>query len=125
MKKYFFLIGVSILVTDLINAQTVSPPTAKKSAKVYTEHGNKRSDDYFWMNNPSDSNVINHLHAENAYVDAYMKRTEGLQKKIYDELVARIPPRDESLPTKRMGYWYYSRFEEGKQYPYFIRKKGT
>lgn len=125
MKKILCLFAVNILLCQNILAQTVVAPPAKKATKIYTEHGNKRSDDYFWMNNPADSNVINHLKGENAYVEASMKHTEGQQKKIYDELIARIPGKDESLPTKRNGYWYYTRFEEGKQYPYYIRKKAT
>ena len=108
-----------------LSSQTFQPPVTVKGTKVFTEHGNKRTDDYYWLNNPSDSNVINHLKQENLYVDNYMKHTEELQKKIYDEIVARIPGRDESLPVKRNGFWYYSRFEEGKQYPYYSRKKET
>ena len=84
----------------------------KKVPKVFKEHGAERADDYFWLSDPKDSNVINHLHAENAYVEAYLKQTEPLQKKLYDELVSRIPGRDQSLPNKQNGYWYYSRFEE-------------
>jgi len=106
-------------------AQPFKAPVTKKGAKVFTEHGHTRTDDYFWLGNPSDPNVISHLKEENLYVDNNMKHTEALQKKIYDEIVARIPGRDESLPVKRNGYWYYSRFEEGSQYPYYARKKET
>lgn len=67
--------------------------------------------------------MINHLKAENAYVKDYLKNTEPLQKKIYDELVGRIEQKYTSLPTKQNGYWYYTRFDEGKQYPYYARKK--
>jgi len=103
-------------------AYTQQPPATKKVPKVFNEHGGQRVDDYYWLSNPSDSLVIHHLKAENAYVDAYMKNGAGLQKAIYDELVSRIPGRDQSLPVKRNGYWYYSRFEEGKQYPYYLRR---
>src|SRR5438034_11840462 len=63
------------------DAIAVKPPVAKKIPKEFHEHGNTRTDDYFWMNDPKDSNVINHLKDENAYTAAYMKHTEGLQKK--------------------------------------------
>lgn len=106
------------------NAQT-KPPVAKKEPKVFNEHGSQRKDDYYWMSNAKDSNVINYLYAENKHVEAYLKPTEDLQKKLYDELVARIPGKDQSLPTRRNGYWYYTRFEEGKQYPYYARKRGS
>jgi len=115
----------SVLFIQQLASQTLQAPVTVKGTKVFTEHGNTRTDDYYWLNNPSDSNVINHLKEENLYVDNYMKHTEGLQKKLYDEIVARIPARDESLPVKQNGFWYYSRYEEGKQYPLYARKKGT
>ncbi len=124
MKKFFLvLFCFSSLFVCQPKAQTLQPPVTKKGAKVFNEHGNTRTDDYYWLNNPSDSNVINHLKEENLYVADYMKHTEALQKKLYDEIVARIPGKDESLPVKRNGYWYYTRFEEGNQYPYYARKK--
>ncbi|HEY7162323.1 MAG TPA: oligopeptidase B, partial [Acidobacteriota bacterium] len=101
----------------------VKPPETKKVPKTYTEHGNTRTDDYFWLSDPKDSAVIDHLKAENAYTEAYMKHTEDLQKKIYNELVARIDQKASTLPYKRNGYWYYTRFEEGQQYPFYCRKK--
>src|SRR5687768_8863358 len=121
----FILFVVATLYIPYAYAQTITPPVIKKVTKVFTEHGNQRVDDYFWMSNPADTNVINHLKEENAYVERYMKHTEQLQKKLYDELVARIPGKDESLPVKRNGYWYYTRYDEGQQYPYYARKKGT
>ena len=126
MRKFIILFCcLWALSIQQLPSQTFQPPVTVKGTKVFTEHGNKRTDDYYWLSNPSDSNVINHLKQENLYVENYMKHTEELQKKIYDEIVARIPGRDESLPVKRNGFWYYSRFEEGKQYPYYSRKKET
>jgi oligopeptidase B len=122
--KNLFLTGFLSSATLLSYAQ-VKPPVAKKEPKVFTEHGAQRKDNYFWMSNPKDSNVINYLHAENRYTEAYLKPTADLQKKLYDELVSRIPGKDQSLSTKRNGWWYYTRFEEGKQYPYYARKKGS
>ena len=126
MKLSSLLIIILIaLVGFKLSAQSIQPPVTKKGAKVFSKHGNTRTDDYYWLNTPSDSNVINHLKEENTYVENYMKHTEALQHKLYDELVARIPGKDESLPTKQNGYWYYTRFEEGQQYPYYARKKET
>src|SRR5678816_3027014 len=99
------------------------PPATKKVPKIFTEHANTRTDDYFWLSDPKDSAVINHLKEENAYTEAYMKHTEDLQKTIYDELVARIDQKASTLPYKRNGNWYYTRYEEGKQYPFYCRKK--
>lgn len=118
------LLVVLLFVVAVVKAQ-VGPPLAKKDPKVFTEHGGQRTDNYYWLSNSKDSNVINYLLAENKYEEAYLKPSENLQKKLYDELVARIPGKDQSLPTKRAGYWYYTRFEEGQQYPYYVRKKGV
>jgi len=122
------LLAVIFLFTacgTIVSNETVDvkPPATKKNPKIFTEHGNARTDDYFWLNDPKDSAVINHLKGENAYTEAYMKHTEDLQKKIYDELVARIDQKASTLPYKRNAYWYYTRFEEGKQYPLYCRKK--
>lgn len=127
--RYTFLVAIFFSVFACKNRQSINraelkPPVAAKIPYTFHEHGNTRTDFYKWMDNPEDSNVINHLHAENAYVDAYMKPTEKLQKKIYDELVERIEQKYESLPYQTNGYWYYTRFEEGKQYPLHCRKKG-
>jgi oligopeptidase B len=100
-------------------------PRAKKENKVFSQQGLERTDPYVWLSNPGDSNVIRHLEAENAHVAAYLKHTEGLQKDIYDELVARIEQQYESLPVQENGYWYYTRFEAGAQYPMYCRKAGT
>ena len=121
------LLALTFLFTacgTMVSNETVDvKPATKKIPKIFTEHGNTRTDDYFWLSDPKDSAVINHLKEENAYTEAYMKHTEGLQKKIYDELVARIDQKASTLPYKRNGYWYYTRFEEGKQYPLYCRKK--
>lgn len=124
MRIITYALCLLLCTATQVSAQLQAPAT-KKQPKIFNEHGGQRTDDYYWLSNSKDSNVINHLKAENSYTDAYLKPTEELQKKLYDELVSRIPGKDQSLPTKRNGYWYYTRFEEGKQYPYYARKKGT
>ena len=101
----------------------LTPPVAKKIPKEFNEQGNKRLDNYAWLSNSSDTTVINHLKAENAYTESMLKHTAKTQKTIYDELVARIDQQYASLPVKDNGYWYYIRYEEGKQYPLHCRKK--
>jgi oligopeptidase B len=101
------------------------PPKADKVVKEFTEHGTKRLDEYFWMNNPKDTNVLNILKAENAYTTAMLKHTEGVQKKLYDEMAARVEQKSQSVPVLKNGYWYYFRYEEGKEYPLICRKKGS
>ena len=123
MKRLLCLItlAVAVLIAGCANPQ---PPTTKKAPKEFVEFGTKRTDDYYWLCNRSDSSVIEHLRAENAYTQAMMKHTDRLQKTLFDELVARIDQKYESLPTRVNGYWYNIRYEEGKQYPLYCRRKG-
>jgi oligopeptidase B len=119
------VIFASILGLILSSCGAPTPPTTRKEPKTFTEFGHDRVDDYYWLNNPANPDVVPHLDLENAYTAAVMKPTEGLQKKIYDELVARIDPDQSSLPVMVNGYWYYTRYEKGQQYPFYCRKKGT
>ena len=103
----------------------IQPPTTEKESKEFIMHGDKRIDDYYWLNQRDNPKVLNYLKAENAYLDTMMGSTKELREKLYTEMRSRIKEKDESLPYKDNGYWYYSRFEEGKQYPVFCRKKET
>ena len=98
-------------------------PIAKKIPHTLEKHGDIRTDDYFWLNNRENPEVIAHLEAENAYTKATLKHTENFQEKLYHEIIGRIKQTDESVPYKRKGFWFYNRFEEGKEYPIFCRKK--
>ncbi len=89
------------------------------------EHGKIRTDNYFWLKNREDPEVISYLESENAYFDAVMKPTEALQEKLYDEIVGRIKKDDNSVPYQRDGYFYYTRFIKGGEYPIHCRKKGS
>lgn len=97
-------------------------------------HGDTRIDNYFWMrlsdaqkeaDTPDDQtkDVIDYLEAENAYTKEMLADTDSLQEKLFQEIVGRIKQDDESVPVKVDGYWYYSRYQEGKEYPYYCRKK--
>jgi oligopeptidase B len=101
------------------------PPVAEKIPKELTIHGDIRVDNYYWLNERDNPKVIDYLKAENAYKDAVMKHTESLQKKLYTEIVGRIKKTDMSVPYKDNGYYYYSRYEKGGEYPIYCRKKGT
>lgn len=99
------------------------PPKAEKIEKQLIAHGQTRIDNYYWLNNREDQKVIDYLNAENAYTDTLMKHTEAFQEKLYNEIVGRIKQTDESVPYKSNGYWYYTRYEEGQEYPIYCRKK--
>ncbi|MBO9203003.1 MULTISPECIES: S9 family peptidase [Niastella] len=103
----------------------VKPPIAGKEPKEFIAHGDKRIDEYYWLNQREDQKVLDYLKAENTYLDTMMSGTSNLREKLYTEMKSRIKEKDESVPYKDNGYWYYSRYEEGKQYPIFCRKKET
>jgi oligopeptidase B len=103
----------------------VKPPATEKEPKEFIAHGDKRIDEYYWLNQRENPKVLDYLRAENDYLDTMMSGTRDLREKLFKEMKGRIKEKDESLPYKDNGYWYYSRFEEGKQYPIFCRKKET
>jgi oligopeptidase B len=102
---------------------TIAPPIAKKNPRTLTIHNDIRIDDYYWLNDREDENVIAYLNAENEYREQMMAHTTDLQSTLYDEIVSRIAQTDVSVPYKENGYFYYVRYEEGKEYPIYCRKK--
>lgn len=100
----------------------MQPPKAKKIEKMLEIHGDKRVDNYFWLNERENPEVIQYLEQENAYCDFVMKDTEELQNELYEEMKARYKKDDESLPYFFNQYWYIVRYEAGKEYPVFTRK---
>lgn len=105
------------------NAKMPEPPIAEKKPKELTIHNDTRVDNYYWLNKRENPDVVAYLEAENEYTKALMEDTEEFQQKLYDEIVGRIKQDDESVPYKDNGYYYYTRFEEGKEYPIYCRKK--
>ena len=98
-------------------------PFAKKCPRELIAHGDIRLDNYYWLNERENPEVIAYLEEENNYQESMMKDTEHLQHQLYDEIVGRIKQDDVSYPVKRNGYYYYSRYEEGKEYPLYCRRK--
>ena len=98
-------------------------PLADREPVEHVIHNDRRVDHYAWMKNKKDPRVRAYLDAENAYADAEMHGTEGLQESLYQEMLGRIQQTDLSVPNRLRGYEYYSRTEEGKQYPIYCRKK--
>lgn len=101
----------------------VAMPSAKKISKTLEIHNDVRIDNYYWLNNRENPEVIEYLNAENAYTKAMMEHTEGFQKDLFEEMKGRIKEDDSSLPYKLNGYWYITRYETGKDYPIYLRKK--
>jgi oligopeptidase B len=115
---------------------TATPPMAKKIPFEMTEHGDTRVDNYYWMrlsdeqkNAPDSSrdqqtqDVLDYLNAENAYTKSMLAHTDAFQTKLFEEMKGRIKETDQSVPVKDNGYWYYTRYEAGKDYAFNCRKK--
>ena len=127
--RRFFSLGAAAFAafTSSVTAQSVRPPQVPPIAALFakpdTLHGDIRIDNYFYMRDRTHPQVIPYLEAENAYTDALTEHTKKLQEDIYQEILGRIKQTDLTVPVWRAPYWYYSRTEEGKQYPIFARKK--
>ena len=103
----------------------MTQPIARKIPKTTQIHGYTLEDPYAWMRQKTDPEVLAHLEAENAYTAAVMAPFKALEEQLYAEILGRIKQTDLSVPTRSGAYWYYSRTEEGKQYPYLCRRAGT
>ncbi|MBU1299769.1 MAG: S9 family peptidase [Bacteroidetes bacterium] len=105
-----------------LNTNSNKPPVANKIAKVDTTHDDVRVDNYYWLRDKSNPEVIAYLEAENKYTGEMMKPAQALQETIYNEILRRTKLTDLSVPYKLGDYWYYARTEEGKQYQIYCRK---
>ena len=101
------------------------PPMAEKKTKTTNIHGVTLVDDYFWLREKTNPAVMAHLQAEDAYANESMKHTVALQEKLYNEMLSHIKQTDSNVPFRWGNHFYYTRTEEGKQYPIFCRKKGS
>lgn len=121
---------ITLLVTNT-NAQSNSganslkPPMTEKKPKTTKIHGETIVDDYFWLREKTNPAVMTHLQAENAYAEGLMQPTAQLQEKLYNEMLSHIKQTDTNVPYRWGNYFYYTRTEEGKQYPIYCRKRGT
>ena len=138
----FLFVGYQGLFAQVIVQKEVSAsnypeaPDVMQKDSVLSIHGHTRTDPYFWMRLTDDQKiaerpdeqtqkVLAYLNAENTYTEKVMADTEQLQEKLFNEIVGRIKQTDESVPYFKNGYWYYTRYEEGKEYPIYARKKGS
>lgn len=104
-------------------AANLPAPVAKKIPKELSIHGDTRQDPYYWMNQREDPAVLEHLKAENDYLDKVLAHTKALRETLFAEMKGRIKQQDESVPYRDNGYYYLSRYEEGQEYPIYSRKK--
>ena len=106
-------------------ADGVTPPVARVIPEQLETHGHTRIDNYYWLNQRDNPDVIEYLEEENAYTDALMAHTEDLQAGLFDEIKGRIKQTDLSVPVREGDFFYYSRTEEGRDYPIHARKRGS
>ena len=100
-------------------------PIAKKIEQKLEKHGDIRIDNYYWLNDRENSEVIDYLSQENEYTKAILQPTEALQTKLFEEMKARIKEDDSSVPYKLNGYWYLTEYQKGKEYPIHKRRKDS
>ncbi|HOP02966.1 MAG TPA: S9 family peptidase [Tenuifilaceae bacterium] len=123
-NRYIRISFVILFVASFLGCTTApKPPVAHKEPHQMVMHGDTRIDPYFWMNQRDSEKVLAYLNAENEYTNAVMKSTEKFQDKLFNEIKNRIKEQDQSVPYFENGYFYYTRFEEGKEYPIYCRKK--
>ena len=124
MGKGLFISAMTALLFITSCGDTMTEaPDAKKTAKELNIHGETRTDPYYWLRDRENPEVTAYLEAENAWTEQQMKDTRKLQKKLYKEMVSRIKQDDASVPYRKNGYLYYRRYEKGKEYPVYCRKK--
>ena len=104
------------------NTKLIEPKAEKINTSLST-HNDERIDEYYWLKERDNPKVIDYLNAENSYRDKYMKDYQSLEKKLFEEIKSRIKEDDSSVPYFENGYFYYTRYETGKQYPIYCRKK--
>ncbi len=112
-----------ITIQSCKTEEKMEAPVAAKKPKELSIHGDTRVDPYYWLRERENPEVIAYLEAENAYREEVMKGSENLQESLFQEIIGRIKQTDESVPYKENGYYYYVRYEEGKEYPIYCRKK--
>ena len=112
---------------NMTNKVDVVIPTAPIKPYVHDMHGHKRKDNYFWLRDDKRENpaVLAYLEEENNYTEQQMSPLSALQQTLYDEMVARQEPEIESVPYFKKGFWYISRYDQGKDYSVYTRRQST
>jgi oligopeptidase B len=131
MKKTAHLLLVSLIFATSCKDKnetmdaSIQPPVAKIVPHTLEKHGQVRTDNYYWLNDREDQEVIDYLNQENEYYQKMTAHTKELQENLFAEMKSRIKEDDSSVPYFYNGYFYITRFEKGKDYPIYSRKKGS
>jgi oligopeptidase B len=116
-------VATSSFTPDSDRTSAPQPPIAQRHPVEHVIHGDRRIDNYAWLRDKNDPKVMAYLQAENEYTDAMLRDTERFQEKLYQEMLGRILQTDLSVPYRLRGYLYFTRTEEGKQYPLHCRRR--
>ncbi len=126
MKRLIFCLPVVFLfLTTCSTRENYSPPKAKKVPMEITTHGHTRVDNYYWLRERENPDVIQYLEAENTYKEKALEHTLPLQDELFEEIKSKIKQEDESVPYKKNGYWYYTRTVPDTEYYLICRKEGS
>jgi oligopeptidase B len=125
MKKALITLSAVLAFPVACSKDNSGPPMLEKIPEKLEIHGDVRIDNYFWLKDRGNPDVISYLEAENAYADKVMSPYEGLQETLFNEMKSRIKQDDESVPYRDGDYYYYYRYEEGREYPIYCRRKGS
>ncbi|HYK44415.1 MAG TPA: S9 family peptidase [Parafilimonas sp.] len=125
LLSFFIAQNIHSQTMLLSHYQALTAPKAPKKQHLMEQHGDVRDDEYYWLGTRDSDAVIKYLNDENNYCSQVLKPAEKLQKTLYDEMLGRIKQDDNTVPYLKNGYYYYTRYETGKQYPIFCRKKGS
>ena len=123
--KTIIILTLTLIISCDMKKKELIEPKAKKIEKILSLHGDDRLDEYYWLNQRGDEEVISYLNEENDYRDEFMKDYKPLEEEIFQEIKSRIKEDDSSVPYYYNGYFYYTRYEKDKQYPIYCRKEGS
>jgi oligopeptidase B len=121
---FYLFAGLFMFQINMYLSMAQTPPAPKKIPFTLTKNGDNRVDQYYWLKERENPKVIDYLEAENAYLEQVLSPVKDLRTKLFEECKSRIKEDDETYPEFHNGYYYYSRYETGKEYPIYCRKKG-
>ncbi|MCD4747993.1 MAG: S9 family peptidase [Thermoanaerobaculales bacterium] len=119
----FLLVGLFLMACGCRRPEVLQPPVTGRVPHTLEAHGQTRVDNYFWLKERENPEVVAYLQAENTYTNSVLEHTNALQETLFEEMTGRIKQDDESVPYFKRGYHYYHRFEEGKEYPIYCRRE--
>ena len=122
MRIYYFIVLITFASCQSNLKMKKNTPICKKKPELLSIHNQERIDDYYWLNDRENPEVIHYLNSENSYTDSQLKNTESFQKTLFNELKSRIKEEDQSVPYLFNDYYYWSKYEKGFEHPLYLRK---